>query len=136
MAELYEELVRGVTVLRLSGSLNPAGLTAVEAAFDALAGRNDAHVVADLGEVDTITTPAFTLMLRTARAVNERGGVMVFANATPNVRRIFECCRLDLVLNLVSDVDAAVNALRSGDLDTPPAPLLHEPHARTDSRFL
>jgi anti-anti-sigma factor len=136
MAELYEERVRGVTVLRISGSLNPAGLTAVEAAFEALAGRNDVHVVADLGEVDTITTPAFTLMLRTARAVNERGGVMVFANATPNVRRIFECCRLDLVLNLVSDVDAAVNILRSGDLDTPHPPLLPEPHARTDSRFL
>ena len=34
MAELYEELVRGVTVLRISGSLNPAGLAPVEEAFD------------------------------------------------------------------------------------------------------
>ena len=135
MAELYEERVSGVTVLRISGSLNPAGLAPVEEAFDALAGRNDLRVIADLGNVDTITTPAFTLMLRTARAVNERGGIMVFANATPNVRRIFECCRLDLVLNLVSDVDSAVNVLRSVDLDTPPPPSF-ERHARADSLFL
>ena len=128
MLQLFEENIDGITVLYISGSLTPAGLPAVEARFDGLAGRKAARVVADLGDVDAITTPAFTLMLRTARAVKERGGMMVFANAKPEVRKTFACCRLDLVLDLASDVTAAVEVVRSADRD-PPSPLL-PPDAR------
>lgn len=135
MAQLSEQNIDGVTVFRISGSLTPAGLAPVEAEFAALAGREAALAVADLGGVDAITTPAFTLMLRTARAVEERGGMLIFANASPEVRRVFACCRLDLVLNLLSDVDAAVNVLRSGVPDTPPTHLLPDAHARADNLF-
>jgi anti-anti-sigma factor len=117
MALLYEEHVDGVSVLHISGSLTMEGLPAVEARFGALAGSEAARVVADIGNVDAVTTPAITLMLKTAWAVKERGGRMVFANATPGVRRIFAHCGLDIVLDLVSDVATAVTALRSCDPD-------------------
>jgi anti-anti-sigma factor len=123
MAQLYEEHVNGVTVFHISGDLTMAGLPAVEAGFGALAGREAARVVADIGHVDAVTTPAITLMLKTAWAVKERGGMMVFANPTPNVRRVFAHCGLDIVLDLVGDVAAALKLLRSRDPD-PPFPIL------------
>src|SRR5947208_3637829 len=113
MAQLSEENIEGVILVRISGSLTVAGVEKIEARLDALAGSNAVRVIADIGRVDTVTTPAITLMLRTARAIEKRGGVMVFANATPRIRRIFECCRLDLVMNLVSDVPAAMRLMRA-----------------------
>ena len=56
----------------------------------------------DIGGVDAVTTHAMTLMLKTVWAVKERGGMMVFANPTPGVRRVFERCGLDIVLDLAT----------------------------------
>ena len=86
---------------------------AAEAHFGALADRDAARVVVDIGEVDAVTTHAMTLMLKTVWAVKERGGMMVFASAAPAVRRVFERCGLDIVLDLAPDVAAAVKFLRS-----------------------
>jgi anti-anti-sigma factor len=119
VVQLFEEHVNGVTVFHISGSLTMEGLPAVEARFGALADREAARVVADIGQVDAVTTPAITLMLKTAWAVKERGGMMVFANLTPNVRGIFAHCGLDLVLDLAGDVAAAVKLLRSREPGTP-----------------
>ena len=113
MAQRFEESINGVTVCHISGSLTLAGMAAVEARFNVLASRTIVRVVADIGQVDAITTPAISLMLRTAWAVEERGGMMVFANATPAIRRIVECCRLDNVPNFASDVATAVNIVQS-----------------------
>jgi anti-anti-sigma factor len=114
MAQLFEENLAGITVLRISGSLTLAGLPAIEARLDALAVVRGVRVVADIGQVDAITTPAITVMLRTSRAIERGGGVMVFANANPTIARIFACCRLDRVMEFVSDLDAAMTLVRSG----------------------
>ncbi len=115
MAQLFEENLTGITVLRISGSLTLAGLPAIEARLNALALKRGVRVVADIGQVDAITTPAITVMLRTARAIERGGGMMVFANATPTIARTFACCRLDRVLRFVGDFDTAMTVVRSGD---------------------
>ena len=87
MAQLFEENLTGITVLRISGSLTLAGLPAIEARLNAIALERGVRVVADIGQVDAITTPAITVMLRTARAIERGGGMMVFANANPDDRQ-------------------------------------------------
>ncbi|HEX3356690.1 MAG TPA: STAS domain-containing protein [Tepidisphaeraceae bacterium] len=108
MTHLLEENIDGVTVLRISGSLTVAGLPEIEARFNTLLEKKNICVVADLAQVDAITTPAITLMLRTARTIEKNGGKMVFASARPNLRKIFACCRLDRVLTFESDFPTAL----------------------------
>src|SRR5687768_3662627 len=104
MVHLFEEHVDGVIVFHVSGSLTMTNLVAAaaEAHFGGLGDREGAHVVVDIGGVDAVTSHAMTLMLRTVWAVKERGGMMVFANPTPDVRRIFARCGLDIVLYLAT----------------------------------
>jgi anti-anti-sigma factor len=113
MAQISEEIIEGVAVLRVSGSLMQESLSAVETRFNALAGEKGVRVVADIGQVNALSTPAITLMLRTARAVEQGGGRMVFANPTPASARTFAVCRLDAVLDFASDVAAAVKIART-----------------------
>lgn len=115
MIYLDEENIDGVTVLHVRGSLMTAGLTAVEVRFDALASRNAVRAVVDIGQVEALTTPAITLMLRTARAIERDGGKIVFANPRPAVARMFATCRLDAILRFASDVDEAMKLVRSAD---------------------
>ena len=114
---LSEENIDGVIILRIVGSLTIAALHEIEARFDEIAEAHGARVVADIERVDALTTPAISLMLRTARAVARNGGRMIFARARPSIARMFACCRLDLVLELVDDFDAALTmAQESGPI--------------------
>jgi anti-anti-sigma factor len=116
MMQVFEEKLGQVIVVRLCGMLVPPGLAVVEARFNALADTiRPLRVVIDLEKVREIGTAAITLMLRTARMIKEAGGMMVFANAAPNVHGVLICCRLDLVLNFVSNMADALRILRSPD---------------------
>jgi anti-anti-sigma factor len=65
--------------------------------------------------VAALTTPAITLMLRAARAIEQRGGKIVFANPRPAIARMFACCRLDAILHFAGDVEEALKLVRSAD---------------------
>jgi anti-anti-sigma factor len=114
MTQISEESVGGVTVLHMAGSLTLAGLVDADARFGALARSRATRVVVDISGVDAMSTPAITLVLKTARAIEQRGGSIVFAGPSPHVRRVLAYCRLDLVLKLADDVDAAIRALQDG----------------------
>jgi anti-anti-sigma factor len=113
MAKLTEDNIDGVTVLRISGSLTVTGMSEFEQRFNALASQKAVRAIVDMSAVDALTTPAITIMLRTARAVEQSGGKLVFANPRPAIARMFACCRLDLVLPFAADVNSALRTVRS-----------------------
>jgi anti-anti-sigma factor len=109
MAKLEQEIIDGVTVLRLSGSLTQEGLSEVEEPFmSATRGRKGMRVVLDVAKVDALTTPAITMFLATVRSVESSGGRVVFAGTRGITADIFARCRLNLIFTITPTVTDAI----------------------------
>src|SRR5438874_11204973 len=100
MARLSEEIIDGVTVFHLAGSLTQDGLPQMEKRFDELSKTSGARAVVDVARVDAITTPAITIFLSTMRALQKTGGKLVFANVKGITGDIFTRCRLDVIFTM------------------------------------
>src|SRR4051812_3306512 len=112
MAKLSEEIVDGVTVFHLSGSLTQDATPVLEQRFEDLKKVKGARVVIDVAKVDAITTPTITIFLSTVRAIEDSGGRMIFANVKGITGDIFARCRLDVIFTLAGDVSSAVAQAR------------------------
>src|SRR4051812_46823128 len=108
MAKLSEEIIDGVTVFHLAGSLTQDAVPAMEKRFDQLMNTKGARAVIDIDKVDAITTPAITIFLQTVRALESTGGKMIFANVKGITSDIFTRCRLDVIFTLAGDIPDAI----------------------------
>lgn len=112
MAKLSEEIIDGVTVFHLAGSLTQDAVPVLEQRFETLKRDKGPRAVIDVGKVDAITTPAITVFLATIRAIEGTGGRMIFANVKGITGDIFTRCRLDVIFTLSGDVATAVKLAR------------------------
>jgi anti-anti-sigma factor len=112
MANVEEQNVRGVRVVRLSGSLTQQGVETIEPAFDA-ALPDGARAVVDLAGVDLITTPGLTLIISAMKRLRKTSGRVVFSSARPTVMDLLRRCRLDEVLELAADRDEAIEKAKN-----------------------
>jgi anti-anti-sigma factor len=103
----------GVTVVWLAGEMTQAGVPAIERDFFSSIDSSAGGVVIDLSGVRLITTPGITTLLTANDRVRERGRKVVFAGLKGSVAEVLlERCRLDLVLTVAPNVDAAVRAAK------------------------
>jgi anti-anti-sigma factor len=101
----------GVTVLRLAGTLNQHGVDTVESPFCEATGSSR-RLVVDLSQVDMVNTPAIAMFLGAHRAMKQAGGRLIFTGVQGMVEDLLRRCRLDSVLTIVPDMDAAVEWAR------------------------
>ena len=97
----------GVTVVKITGSLNQHGVDTVESPFSEVTGLSRRMVV-DLSNVDVVNTPAIAMFLGAHRAMKHAGGRLIFTGIQGMVGDILSRCRLDTVLTIVPDMDEAV----------------------------
>jgi anti-anti-sigma factor len=112
MASLTHEVVEGVRMVRLSGSLTQAGIDAIEPAFTS-ALPDGSRAVVDLSGVDLITTPGLTLIIATDKRLRGTQGRMIFASASAGIRNLLRRCRLDEVLELADDQQEAMKKAKN-----------------------
>jgi len=112
MATLNQTHIQGLTILKLSGSLDNEGIEQVEGLFHEATSRPGAHVVVDLTGVDMVTTPALSLFIAAAHAVRGSGGAIAFAESPPPVRDVLQRLRLQSVLHTVPSLDEAIAQTR------------------------
>ena len=112
--KLSEEIIDGVTVIHLAGSLTQDGTPSLEKRFKELTKTKGTRAVVDVAKVDAITTPAITVFLSTVRALEAAGGKLVFANVKGITGDIFARCRLDVIFTMAGNVAAAVKVAREG----------------------
>jgi anti-anti-sigma factor len=112
MPTLSEEIIDGVTVLHLSGSLTQDAVPPMEARFGQLAGIKGGRIVVDVAKVDALTTPAITVFLSTVRSLEETGGRLVFANVRGITGDIFTRCRLDVIFTMAATLPEALQIAR------------------------
>jgi anti-anti-sigma factor len=109
---LAEDILDGVTVVHLSGSLTQDCIPIMEKRFGELEKMKNLRLVIDIGDVEAITTPAITVFISATRAVAAGGGKMAFANVRGIVADIFTRCRLDVIFNIAGNVASAVKAVQ------------------------
>lgn len=97
----------GVTVIRITGSLNQSGVDAVEAPFAQATGLSRRMVV-DLSRVDILNTPAIAMFLGAHRSMKQAGGRLIFTGVQGMVQDLLRRCRLDTVFTIVPDEREAV----------------------------
>ncbi len=112
MAKLSEEIIDGVTVIRLTGSLTQDAVPEMEQRFQALSKVKGIRMVIDVAKVDAITTPAITVFLAATRVIEEGGGRMIFSNVKGITGDIFARCRLDVIFTMAANFAAAMKMAR------------------------
>src|SRR5918997_1164412 len=108
----------GVTVARLQGDVDVAGIADLERALLAAAGDGDHGLVLDLAGVAYLDSAGLHLLHDTARAFRARGQALrLVAAPGSTVLRLLELVNIEQTVALDPSVAAAVEAL------TPPPPL-------------
>lgn len=107
MATVSVTLEDGVTLLRVDGSLTHEGVVPVVPVFEEATRHVSNRVVVDLSNVPVLTTPGLSMLLATARRLDQGGGRLVVTGAQGPVDDLLRRCRLDAILNLVSDPEVA-----------------------------
>ena len=107
MANLEQSDSDGVTLLRISGSLNQHGVDTVESGF-VEATNASRRVVVDLSQVDVVNTPAIAMFLGAHRMVQKSGGRLIFTGISGMVEDLLRRCRLDTVLTIVPEMREAI----------------------------
>jgi anti-anti-sigma factor len=107
----------GVTVVRMTGDLTQDGVPQVDKQFaaavdSAVAGGRG--LVVDIEGVGLITTPGIAMLLTGHERARDAGAKLVFTGLRGAVGVVLlDRCRLDLVLTVAPNVDAAVKAVAS-----------------------
>jgi anti-anti-sigma factor len=72
------------------------------------------RVVVDLGNIEMFCNAVVGRLLLLHKKLQQADGRLALCRLSPQMRDLFNLCRLDLIFALYEDEDAAVRALRDG----------------------
>jgi anti-sigma B factor antagonist len=98
-------------VIVVDGELDLAAAPDLAAALDEAIESGKTHVVLDMSGVDFIDSTAVHVLIGGARELRQRLGKLVLVCNDPNVQRLLELTRLDLVAPLFHSREAALRGL-------------------------
>lgn len=101
-----------VTVLRPVGQLTVATKDSIGRAADEALARGDRFFVLDFAKTAYIDAPGVAELAAIARSVLDRGGAMRAAALDDDLRSLFELSKLDTIVPIDADADAAIASFR------------------------
>jgi anti-sigma B factor antagonist len=104
----------GWTVLAVVGELDVATAPRLRQEVHRVAGDLQPAIVLDLSGVDFLDSTGLGVIIGILKRVRTQGGDLRLAGAPDRVRRVFEITRLDDILPMHADVDAAIEGARGG----------------------
>jgi anti-anti-sigma factor len=102
----------GVTVVVLEGSLDFLTANDIDLEFGALASNRD-RVLVDLAKVSFMASLGVRTLIKAARTISRRGGNMIAANASDEVKEVLEYTGALNLISLHSNVESAINELKA-----------------------
>ena len=103
----------GILLLELSGRLDIAGTGEIENTFTFQTATKQAAILVDLSEVSFIASIGMRLLLSSARAQSQRGGLMVLYNPQPLVRDALTTAGFEQLIGMYDDFETACAALHT-----------------------
>jgi anti-sigma B factor antagonist len=102
-----------VTVARLSGRMDSAGVDKAESRFSAAVVAPGRHTAVDLSNVSFLASMGIRLFITSARALNLKGGKMVLFGAPELVQIVLDHVALDQIIPIVQTEAQAIDTLRA-----------------------
>jgi len=101
-----EELDGEVLRVRLNGSFDIAGAGDVDLQFNAIGGKWN-KVIVDFSKVDFLASMGIRVLVKTAKAIHNRGGLMVVVNPNDASRKVMATTGVDAIIPVVgTEADA------------------------------
>ena len=100
----------GVRTIRLKGRMDLEAATAIDLKFTSLTTSERFFIVVDLSDVAFMASMGLATLVRAARAARLRRGNLVLLNPVPAVLQVLRSTRIDEMLAVYTDLDAARTA--------------------------
>lgn len=100
-----------VSVVRLSGRLDAAGVQEIKSELTAEAEKPKNKMVLDLAEVDFIDSTGLGLIVSAFRKLRESNGDMLVCSLTAQAQTLFELTRMHRIFDIHADVHSAIESL-------------------------
>jgi anti-sigma B factor antagonist len=102
-----EELPGGITKVILEGNLDIGGAAAIDLQMNIIAGAHKA-VLVDLQKISFIGSMGLRALVSPARAIKNRGGIMVLFGPNAMVEKVLRTSGIDTVIPVHHDLQAAL----------------------------
>lgn len=102
-----ETLKSGALLIRLNGRMDMAGAGSIDLPFTAALSNRATPVIVDLGGVSYLASIGIRTFIMSAKALNNRGGSMILAAPSPEVRSVLETVGVADLLPTMDSVDSA-----------------------------
>ncbi len=101
-----------IAVLKVSGFLDFSGIAMLSRFFDKIAAGNWSYIVVDLAELEAICSAALGEFMGYRKRFVERGGSLVFAGLSGNIRSKLTLLGANKIFSFYQDVRSAINAYK------------------------
>jgi anti-sigma B factor antagonist len=105
-----EELVDNVVVLKLHGIVDSGTAQVLEDKFNDLVASNNVRIVADLGDVNYISSAGWGIFVGEIKGIRQRSGDIKLASMHPDVREVFDLLEFNTLLKPYATKEEALSA--------------------------
>jgi len=99
-----------IAVLKVSGLLDFSGIAMLSSFFEKIASENRCYVIVDLADLGSICSAALGEFMGYRKRFVERGGGLVFAGLSGNIRSKLTLLGANKIFSFYQDVRSAINA--------------------------
>jgi anti-anti-sigma factor len=108
----YTELVNGIRLIKLNGTLDLTGTYGIEVQFVRHCTGNNLRILVDLSGVDFLSSVGIPLLVNTAKSVESHGGKFALLKPPDNVFKVLELVGVPQFTPIYKDMDSAVAGLK------------------------
>lgn len=101
------ELKNGISLLKLRGRMDMAGVSTVEAKFSGYFAGEKPKVIVDISGVEFLTSIGIRLLVTNAKSMLARKGKMVLLDPAPNVMGVLEVTDIPDIIPVYSQLESA-----------------------------
>lgn len=101
------ELPGNVLKVMLDGSLDIAGAGTIDMPFNVIAGSKR-KVIVDLGKVTFLASIGIRVLVKTARALANKGGRLIVYNLSEQSIKVLRATGIDAIIPIAADEAAAI----------------------------
>ena len=107
----YSELENNIRLIKLTGTLDTAGVGMIETKFTGNCAGENPRVLVDLSNLEFLASIGIRLLVLNARSISSRGGRMVLLNPTPDVRSVLEVTGIPAIIPIYDGLESAETIL-------------------------
>ena len=103
----FNELENGIRVIKFIGVLDLTGTYGIEVEFVRQCQGDNVRVLADLSEVDYISSIGVHMLVNAANSIARRGGKIALLNPQRDVMDVLEMIGIPQIIPIYSDLESA-----------------------------